>query len=220
LYYLAWTIPPLILGLLAVPASFSRQHRRTLTVIVWSILIVLTLSALELSTENYFTAKARSFAKAKLMRRYNGDSRVAMGQQGLLQRDINGDSVWITSDVAELLESAEAMDQNLIRKDDLVLAAPYLAGLYPVWQKPSPLWQIYFLLPRPQPEQEKMVEELERKRVNWALVCHNYVDDRPDLAFKKTHAFLWHYLARNFERVQTAEIRQLGNNCELMRRLK
>ena len=220
LYYLAWTIPPLILGLIAVPVSFPPQFRKTLLIIVWTILVVSTVSALEFSSENYFTAQAKSFVKTKLLRRYNGDFTLAMNSQGLERRDIRGDSLWVTTDVASIIDGANAMDQHVIPKDEPILVAPYLTGLYALWQKQSPLWEIYFLLPQPVENQKKMVEDLERKHVNWAVVCHNYIDDRPELAFQSTHHLLWQYLSTRFERVQAPETRQLADQCELMRRVK
>src|ERR1043166_5461507 len=81
LYYLAWTIPPVILGLLAAPASVSQQHRKKVAVVIWCILVVFSLVALEMAQENYFTVKARSFIKAKLLRRYDGNFELAMNAQ-------------------------------------------------------------------------------------------------------------------------------------------
>ena len=212
LYYVAWTIPPFILGLLSVPGLFASQLRKKLHIAIWIILAALTISALEMAQENYFTIKIKSLAKAKLMGRYGGDYAEAMNAQGLVKTDVKGDSLWVLSDTATMIDQMKAIDQNLVGPNEQILIAPYSPGLYAVLQKRSPLWQIYFLLPY---EQEAMVQDLERKRVNWALVCHHYVDNRPELAFRHTHKLLWDYLAKNFERTTTTN---LDPTCELMRR--
>lgn len=214
LYYLAWTIPAVIFGLLALPTFVSKQHRRTLAIVIWTILAVFTLSALELAQENYLSVKVRTFVKAKLLRRYGGDFELAMNAQDLVKKNVRGDNLWVSRDTAKLIDSTRTIDQNILQGTDEILIAPYYPGLYAILQRRSPLWEIYFLLPRPISEQERMVHELETKQVNWALVCHHYVDDRPELAFRNTHSFMWHYLVTNFETVQT----DLEPNCELMHR--
>jgi len=217
LYYLTWTIPPVILGLIAVPESFSTDHHKKLAVVTWSILVVFSLSALELAQDNYFSVKARTFVKAKLFRRNGGDFDQAMNAQGLVKADVRGDNLWISKDTAALIDSAKTIDQ-MLTSNDQILIVPYYPGLYAILGRRSPLWEIYFLIPRPTSEQEKMSRELENKRVGWAFVCHQYVDDRPELAFQNTHSFLWQYLMENFETVTTEEMKKLEPNCELMRR--
>jgi hypothetical protein len=218
LYYLAWTIPPVIFGLLAVPLSCPTQHKKALTIVVWAILAVFSLGALELGQENYFSVKVRTFIKAKLLRRYGGDFDQAMSAQDLVETDVRGDNLWIAKESATLIDSAQTIDQKLLNRNDQILIVPYYPGLYTVLQKRSPLWEIYFLLPRPVSEQEKMVRDLESKRVKWALVCQHYVDERPELAFRNTHSFLWQYLVANFETLRLEETKKLEPNCELMRR--
>ena len=213
LFYVAWTIPPFILGLLAVPASFSNEHRKKMQIAVWSVLIVLTIGALEMAQENYFTIKIKSLAKAKLIRSY-GDYDEAMNAQGLLKTDVRGDTLWVLSDTATTMDRMKASNQNFIESNDQILIAPYFPGLYAVLQKRSPFWEIYFLFPRPLKEQEAMVRDLESKRVNWALVCNHYMDNRPDLDFRHTHNLIWDYLIENFEPVATSV-----PDCELMRRV-
>ena len=208
LYYIVWTIPPFILGLIALAASASSKK---LQVAVWSILVLFTVTALEMSQENYFTIKLKSFAKAKLLRGYGGDFARAMNAQGMVLTDVRGDNLWVLKDTATMIDQMRAIDQNLVGPNEQMLIAPYFPGLYAVLQKQSPLWQIYFLLPRPQHEEEAMVQELVRKGVDWAFVCHHYMDDRPELEFRQTHKLLWDYL-KNFEPINTTA----GPQCELI----
>jgi hypothetical protein len=218
LYYLAWTIPPVILGLLALPVSFSQQRQKTLTIVVWFLLVVFSMSALEMGQENYFSVKARSFIKAKFLRSYDGDFDLAMSSQDLVKTEVRGDKLWVSRDTAGLIDSAKAIDQNFLKGKEQIFIAPYYPGLYAILDRGSPLWEIYFLLPRPPSEQQKMAQQLENQHVNWAFICHHYVDDRPELAFENTHRDLWQYLITHFETIQPEETKMLDSKCELMRR--
>lgn len=211
LYYVVWTIPAFILALLSLPASFSSEQRKKLQVAVCSILALFTITALEMSQENYFTIKIKSFGKAKLTSAYSGDFVRAMNAQGLVKTDVRGDHLWVLRDTATMIDQMKAIDQDLVGPGEQILLAPYSPGLYAILKKRSPLWQIYFLLPY---EQEVMVQDLERKRVNWALVCHHYMDDRPELEFRQTHKVVWEYLEKNFEPIKT----DVEPECELMHR--
>jgi hypothetical protein len=217
-YYLAWTIPPIILGLIAIPPSFCERQRKKLAIVVWSIIVIFSLGATEMSQENYFLVQVKGLAKAKLIRRYRGDFGLAMSDYGLVKTDIRGENLWITKDIAEIINGAKAINARLIPRTDGILVAPYWTALYPILGKESPLWEIYFLLPQPSTSQERMVGELERKNINWAIVCYNYEDGRPELEFRNTHNLLWQYLVGNFETVETDETRRLGHSCELFRR--
>ena len=210
--YVAWTIPPFIFGLIALPSSFFSDNRKKLQIAVWSILVLFTVTALEMSRENYFTIKMKGFVKAKVLRRYGADFTQAMNAQGLVKTDVRGDSLWVLTDTATMIGRIKTIDQNLVGPNEQILIAPYMPGLYAVLQKRSPLWLTYFLASRRHDEQEPMVQELERKRVSWALVCHHYMDDRPELEFRQTHNVIWEYLVKNFDRTN------LNPTCELMHR--
>ena len=215
--YLQWTSPPFILGLIAMPVSLSKRPNRKLVIAVWSMLAVFTLAALELSDQNYFTAKLRAFTKAKLMGRQGGDFNLAMNVRGLVKTDVGGDSLWVAPDTAQTINNLKRIDQTMIQRSDGLLMAPYAAGLYAALHKRSPVWENYFLFPRPLNEQVKMVQDLESRDVNWAWICHYYADGRRELSFDNTHSLVWQYLALNFEMIQSEKMLYFPD-CELMRR--
>jgi hypothetical protein len=218
LYYLAWTIPPLILGLIALPYSFPGRHKKVLTYAVWSFLLVLSWTAAEMAPENFFLLKAKSAIRATLLSRLHLNVGLDMpaAHFALVKTDIRGDKLWVQSDVAEAINTAKDINSRL-GPDDGILIAPYWVGLYPILKKDSPTWETYFLFPQPRNKQEKTIEDLERKHINWAFVCSYYYDGRPELAFKNTHSYVWEYLAANFETVKTDQIARLPQ-CQLLHR--
>jgi hypothetical protein len=218
LYYLAWTIPPFIFALIAMPASFSERHRRKVAVIVWSALLIFSWAGAEMAYENYFLLKAKGFVMSKLDQRFHLKVDLFMPEQhlDLVKTEIRGDKMWVPKGVAEIINNAEVINSELIPANDGILIAPYWTGLYPILRKESPTWEIYFLFPQPLREQQKIVEDLERQHTNWAIVCNNYLDGRPELAFKNTHSYVWQYLTGNFEPIRTD---RLPRDCQLLHRI-
>ena len=214
LFYLAWTIPPFILGLFALPTSFSGEVSRRVGIGVWVALAFFSITVLEMAQENYFTIKPKALVKTKLLGRDGGDFDRAMNAQGMLKTNVRGHNLWVLKDTATVIENIGSSEWNLTRTNDNILVAPYFPGLYAILRKPSPLWEIYFLFPQPLEQQQTMIRALERKQVKWAFVCNHYVDDRPELKFENTHAVLWNYLEANFETVPS----NIDQNCALMQR--
>jgi hypothetical protein len=205
LYYLAWTIPPFIIGLIALSSSFRAQHKLKLTVIIWALLLSLSLASAELAPENYFLVKALSRLHLD-----NG--------RGMVKTDIRGDTLWVTKEVADVVNTVNAINRQLIPANDSILVVPYWSGFYPILKKESPTWEIYCLFPQPLSEQERFVADLSRKQVNWALVCNTYLDNRPELAFRHTHNYVWRYLTANFEPVPIGQPTGDLRDCELLHR--
>jgi len=85
-----------------------------------------------------------------------------------------------------------------------------------ILHRDSPLWEIYFLFPVPAEKQQRMIEEIDRKNVNWAIVCHQLrLDGRDDLEFEDTHQYLWQHIDSKFKRLPTEG---LPLSCELLHR--
>jgi hypothetical protein len=219
LYYLAWTIPPFLMGVIAIAGHLTRSNNKALAGIVWALLATISWAALGQAPETHTLAKAEALVKTRVFRRKNGDLSLAMLNYGLVPADIGGDHLWISNEVAQTIAGARAINQESIPANELVLIAPYLTLLYPVLGKEAPLRENYFLFPKPREEQERMVSDLAKRQVNWAIICHQYLDGRPDLAFENTHSYVWHYLTKNFETIQTGQTGGWLRECELMHRI-
>jgi hypothetical protein len=218
LYYLAWTIPPFLIGAIAITEHFNRSNKRALSGIIWLLLPAISWAALEQAPDIYTLAKAKALVKTRVFRRSNGDLNLAMRDYGLVSTDITGQSLWVSDEVAQTIAGATAINREFIPPNELVLIAPYLTLLYPVLGKEAPLRENYFLFPKPRGEQERMVSELAQRQVNWAIICHQYYDGRPELAFENTHRYVWRYLTDNFETIHTDQTGRWFRECELMHR--
>jgi hypothetical protein len=218
LFYLAWTIPPFLIGVIAIAGHLIKSNRKVPATIVWALLLIMSWAALDQAPEVYTLAKARALVKAKVFRRNNGDLKLAMRDYNLVPADISGDHLWIDDAVAQAVAGARAITQEFIPANELILIAPYWTVLYPLLGKEAPLHEIYFLFPQSKVKQERMISDLTRSQVNWAIICHHYLDGRPELAFEYTHGYVWQYLTANFETIRTGQTAGWLRDCELMHR--
>jgi hypothetical protein len=216
LYYLAWTIPPFILGVIALTKQFTGPYRKPAVAIVWALLVGLSWTALDQAPDTYFLSKPRAWIKTKLPGGRGRTLAEAMRDYDLEETKLNGDQLWISPATKNFISAIESIDHRLVPKDENLLIAPHETALYPILQKRSPLREIYFLFPIPLARQQEMTDELQRKKVNWAIICSEVrVDRNNDLNFRTTDNYVWAYLSANFESVQADGI---GPSCELLHR--
>ena len=101
---------------------------------------------------------------------------------------------------ARFIEGAIHFDESKVRPDEGFLVVPHLGpGLYAILDRDSPVWQLYFLHPHPEWWQRRMIEQLDRNRVNWVLLEDVRTDGREELRFRHTHALMWEYIEREFD---------------------
>ncbi len=108
--------------------------------------------------------------------------------------------------VAVVIQTAKYLEHNL-KKDELFFAFPYEPIYYFLAKKRSPSRQIIFFefVNIPAEQEEKVIEELNKKNVNW-IVMSNRIDPTESGmgTFGKTHCrLLSEYINNNFEVVAT-----------------
>ena len=135
----------------------------------------------------------------------------AVGRQMPIYQRVNSPVAWIRSnavdgiylrpDDKQLVDDLSQFAAAHIGPQEGLLIAPSAPGLYAILNRVSPLWEIYFLFPSPERQQEEMVRALKKRNVNWAIVSDLPADQREDLRFSATHALVWKYLTENFQPV-------------------
>ena len=101
---------------------------------------------------------------------------------------------------AALINTVTHIATSQIRPDEDLFIAPHVGpGLYALLNRESPVWQIYFTVPWPEWRQQRMIEDLERKNVRWALIGDERIDGREDLCFQNTHRLMFEYIMQKFE---------------------
>ena len=103
-----------------------------------------------------------------------------------------------------------------VQQGESLFVAPSRPGLYPIFDRKSPDWWLYFLWPASDSAQQQTIERLESSRVGWALVVDEGIDGKDELRFRNSNAKVWEYLTRSF--VDVGEKRLPPNHVLLQRR--
>ena len=209
--YLNYTIEPALIGLMTLPAVFGQRYRKVLTVGVWSFLLVASWTTVWVVR----CISVKAAVKAVAAPRYHGSFDLAYRNYNFVRTNVRGEDLWLATDKAKLVQDVTAMVEQRVSPDEAILIAPYWTTFYPILRKKSPAWEIYFLFPQSRSKQEEMINDLERKTVNWALICNEALDGRDELRFSNTHSYLWQYLMENFEPVG---VDVLPNECQFLHR--
>jgi hypothetical protein len=184
--HLAQAIHPFLLGMLCVPYLLHHPVKK----ILWGLVgIVAIMSSVTIVKESPFYQKQVALKTA------------------FVPFDIRGDHLWIEAGTAQFIQNITGtlLEYN-IAADDPIFIVSFLPGIYPILQKDSPTWEIYFSFPASKPMQEYMISQLIEKQVKWAFVSDASIDNRDELRFTNTHPLLWEYLLKYFEPVPTEKL--------------
>ena len=176
--HLAQGIHPFLVALLAIPFSFSFSHKKIISAALMVILIAMSLCSAGVASQYFRKASA--------------------GPGQYVSCEILGDILFVPIGEAIVIETVKQIDAQMVPDNEGFLIAPYWPALYPVLQRESPLWDIYFMFPATKERQEQMIQELEENNVNWAILGNAAIDRNDELRFSKTHKILWQYFSRNF----------------------
>ena len=116
---------------------------------------------------------------------------------------IAGENLLLRPRTVALLDWVERAAAARIPPSAPILLAPNLPGLYVVLGRRSPVWDIYPIWPAPDALDRRMLDELRRHRVEWAMIENARVDNRRELMFRSTHPRVWEYLSQTFELVDS-----------------
>jgi hypothetical protein len=222
-YYLAWAIQPLLIGLLALPFCFDLSYRKVCTVVMMAFVFIATWCAVCMYPPLHYRSKAKSFIKATALtandivkgRGYHTYMDVAMWDFGLVRTSVAGDTLWIDKEQSDAINNVTALNQQYIPPDAELFIAPFWTAFYPILHKRSPIWGIYLWSPADQSKQEKMVEELNQQQINWAIICDRSTDGREEVRFRNTHPYVLQYLETNFAPIETT---RMPAKCQLLHR--
>jgi hypothetical protein len=116
-----------------------------------------------------------------------------------VRHDVGGSSLWISRSSAELLDALESVVRSRLEPEDPLLAVPTLAELLPILDRRSAVYDIYCMYPASRGEQERMLRSIDEEAVRLALVRDDPLDGREELRFSRTHPLVWSHLVGEFE---------------------
>jgi len=191
--HVTMSIAPLLVLVMTIPFLWTGRARRVLAVIV--------LSGLSLGT--YYTAGKATYLYRKLNL---GD----LKEVGVL-----GDRLLVTSETASVLRALATIKNDFLATQDAVVVLPFWPAAYVILDKAAPIWDLYLVSPRSVPWQEREIDEMDRKRVKWAIVGDVAIDGNDDLRMSKTNPLIWQYFEDGFEEIP---VQDLPNNYRFLKR--
>jgi hypothetical protein len=196
LEHLAAAIHPLIIGLISLPSTFRFDYsRKRLKIGLLLTIFAATLFSVGTASPYYLKAIAKP--------------------EQYVKRSITREPIWMDIKDANVVDIVSQINHQLVKPNEGLLIAPNWSSLYPILQRKSPLWDIYFLFPETKDRQKEMIEELRHKNVNWAILGDVPLDNRDELRFKNTHPILWQHFVEDFEVIET---NGLPKNYQLLHR--
>ncbi|RLB75641.1 MAG: hypothetical protein DRH24_19285 [Deltaproteobacteria bacterium] len=193
--HLALGIHPFLVGMISLPFVLKPAYKRVIGGGFLSLVFVMSFFSVVVCSPFYLKASASEGAFVKV--------------------DILGDAVWLNPYKAHLFRTLEKIHEKKIGPEENLLIAPHWTVFYPVFEKASPLRELFFLVPEREDRQKEMISELKKKNVHWVILGDVAFDGRQDLRFRNTHHLLWKHIMDHFESVKAEG---LPGNYRLLKR--
>jgi hypothetical protein len=180
--HLAQGIHPFLLGLVALPQAFRFERRQKVVGAGLATLCLATILAIIPANPYWQKLKANP---------------------PFVSYNISGRQLWLRQEQAAYIEAVKQVVTQHIGSAEELLIAPHSPTLYPILQRQSPIWETYLLFPETEERQREIIQVLEARQVNWAILADSALDSRDELRFRNTHPLVWQYLMNKFEPVET-----------------
>ena len=142
-------------------------------------------------------------------------SRVNTQPGGLIKYDIAGSDLWIPASAAQLIETIERINEEIVPKTEGFLIAPYWPALYVQLDRDSPLREIYFLHSLSSQREKEIIQKLRDKQVNWIFLGNVPLKAASRSYFRKNFPLIWEHFRADFVAVKITGLRR---NFALLKR--
>lgn len=171
--HLAPSIPPFLMGILALLAS---QHAK----IKWPFAALLCGASLLVMLPKH-------------------PGWYCYSSQQCDEVNVAGDKLKIDRVTASNLAGVTQFAEQFAPGDKTFIAT-FWPGAYAALGRKSPMWEIYVLFPRSVAFQQAEIERIKAAKPGFALIIDHPFDGRDDLRFSNTHPIVYQYIRDNFER--------------------
>ena len=113
--------------------------------------------------------------------------------------EISGSNLLVDSKTAKNIVLLRRLTNQYALKNQTFIATPYWPGAYAIFERKSPMWDIYALFPRPYSFEQAEIERIKAEKPGFALVFDLAHDGREELRFQNTHPYIYQYIQDNFE---------------------
>jgi hypothetical protein len=123
-------------------------------------------------------------------------------KSNLTECRVGADVIYVDAFTARVIGNVEELFGTLIQGQRM-LAFPHLPTLYPVLGLETPIWGLYSVFPPAEREQKAWIGEMEKNKIQWALIDNWMIDNREDLSFSNSQPVFMEYFKNNFKLVRS-----------------
>jgi hypothetical protein len=192
--HLMESIHPFLIGMIALPYAFNLNRNRFCKFIA---VFLISIGAMLGARNGYYADYLRALGTSRAYVKCN----------------VGEDSLLIPPDAAQLINRISQIALDKVPTNKGILIAPHWPSFYPILNRKSPVWQIYFLVPASIEKQENIILQMKSANTEVAIIGDVPLDGRDDLRFKNTHPLLWSYINKNYSPVSGTG---LPSNYQLM----
>ncbi len=114
---------------------------------------------------------------------------------------ISGSTVFVDQGIANNIALLRVLADKYAPHGEGILAVPFWPGAYALLDRPSPIKEIYPLLPVSHSFQEEEIQQIKTSKPQCVLLLDAPLDGHDELRFRNTHPLLYQYIIENFEPV-------------------
>lgn len=171
LIHLALAIPPLLLLVLSAGARFAG--------VALTSIVVLGVSTLTLTPEKTFLAHL-------------------ILEKPLSTISVNNSTLYVFRGIDARLQAVEQVFAARPYARDSFLALPDGPGLYAIYEKKMPIWEIYSLSQRNAEFEAPELARLQAAPPEVVMLSDHALDERPELRYSKMHPVLYQWIVDNY----------------------
>lgn len=114
--------------------------------------------------------------------------------------EISGDEILMDSNTAaDISFIRELVNKYAHENEKNFLVMPFWPGVYPLFEKKSPVWDIYALHPRSKIFEQQEIDRIKQAMPTFVLIIDIPLDGRDELRFRNTHPLTYNYITSNFQ---------------------
>lgn len=181
--YLTQSIHPFLVGIISVPCLFiTDSSRKTARIVIVAVCFIMALVILPRDPLYKMSRDPEKF----------------------VYYDVAGDQIKMKKGTARMIRCMKKLNKKLFKEEDGFLIAPMWPGLYPLLDKPSPVWTLFFLRPATEEFQNTMIADMEKNNVKWVVIGNIAPEGKNENRFKNTHTVMWRHINANYSPVPDA----------------
>jgi hypothetical protein len=112
--------------------------------------------------------------------------------------DISGSKLKIVKSVNNDIELVKMLIKNFAPENQSFIATPYWPGIYAIFNRKSPMWEIYAILPRSAVFEKEEIDRIKSVDPGFILIIDFPANGRDEMRFKNTHPLIYSYVVENY----------------------